>query len=118
MKQSENITISASPERVRTALTDLEDPVRWGDRLQEMSTLDGRGTGAGKSDADRIEQEQVHGDRVRSSHQTGQPERPVRQTKPNPRKSVLGQIGSRGLEGRFVLSDSRKAFAYEAILVL
>ncbi len=42
MKQSENITINASPERVRTASTDLEDPVRWGDRLQEISTLDGR----------------------------------------------------------------------------
>ena len=42
MKQSENITIIASPERVWTALTDLEDRVRWGDRLHGMSTLDGR----------------------------------------------------------------------------
>lgn len=47
MKQSENITIIASPERVRTALTDLEDRVRWGDRLHGMSTLDGRETAPG-----------------------------------------------------------------------
>ena len=47
MKQSENITINASPERVRTALTDLEDRVRWGDRLHGMSTLDGRETAPG-----------------------------------------------------------------------
>lgn len=39
MKQSENITISASPERVRTALTDLEDRVRWGDRLHGRNWL-------------------------------------------------------------------------------
>lgn len=41
MKQSENITINASPERVWRALTDLEDRVRWNDRLHEMSTIDG-----------------------------------------------------------------------------
>ena len=41
MKQSENITIDAPPERVWRALTDLEDRVRWNDRLHEMSTLDG-----------------------------------------------------------------------------
>ena len=42
MKQSENITVNASPERVWRALTDLEDRVRWNDRLHEMSTLDGK----------------------------------------------------------------------------
>ncbi len=42
MKQSENITINASPERVWRALTDLEDRVKRNDRLHEMSTLDGK----------------------------------------------------------------------------
>ncbi|MDE0132283.1 MAG: SRPBCC domain-containing protein [bacterium] len=42
MKQSENIIIDAPPERVWRALTDLEDRVRWNDRLHEMSTLDGK----------------------------------------------------------------------------
>ncbi|MDE0231191.1 MAG: SRPBCC domain-containing protein [bacterium] len=42
MKQSEIITINASAERVWNALTDLEDRVRWNDRLHEMSTLDGK----------------------------------------------------------------------------
>ncbi len=41
MKQSENITISASPERVWRALTDLEDRVRWNNRLHEMSVIGG-----------------------------------------------------------------------------
>ena len=39
---SETITIIAPPERVWRALTDLEDRVRWSDRLHEMSTLDGK----------------------------------------------------------------------------
>lgn len=47
MKQSENITVNASPERVWRALTDLEDRVRWSDRLHEMSTLDGKGLALG-----------------------------------------------------------------------
>lgn len=42
MKQSENITVNASPERVWRALTDLEDRVKWSDRLHEMATLDGK----------------------------------------------------------------------------
>ena len=41
MKHSENITVNASPEWVWRALTDLEDRVKWSDRLHEMSTLDG-----------------------------------------------------------------------------
>lgn len=47
MKQSENITINASPERVWRALTDLEDRVRRNDRLHEMSTLDGEALALG-----------------------------------------------------------------------
>lgn len=47
MKQSEDITINASPERVWRALTDLEDRVRRNDRLHEMSTLDGEALALG-----------------------------------------------------------------------
>ena len=47
MKQSENITVNTSPERVWRALTDLEDRVRWNDRLHEMSTLDGKALALG-----------------------------------------------------------------------
>jgi len=42
VKQSENITINASTERVWRAVTDLEDRVSRNDRLHEMSTLDGK----------------------------------------------------------------------------
>ena len=38
---TETIAINATPKRVWKELTDLEDRVRWSDRLREMSTLDG-----------------------------------------------------------------------------
>ena len=47
MTQSQNITIDASPERVWEALTDLEDRVKWSDRLHEMSTLDSKALALG-----------------------------------------------------------------------
>lgn len=41
MKQSENISINASAERVWKAVTDLEDRVGRNDRLHEMSVVGG-----------------------------------------------------------------------------